>query len=358
MKFASNRGFTLIEMVVTVAVMAILIGLSTPAIYEFMRQRDQQNEEIAQIEIRKAMQAYLADRGILPSDTATGTDAWYNQLAGYSSLSSNDIANDVWGRPRSYIVYLNNTRRLFGNTVNVYYATVHSMGLNGLADPSYINQSGASVSIPGLATTSSAGKLTFAGSTVTTWWKWLGADAQAKVDAFSALRPGGDDVMTRFTNYGEVLDRYNTTLMRMDKLTAALETYARSGYAERVSFCSTAAKTALLCDNGVPEYTVYYPKSSNDTTNTRYSNGTLNISNATNDVQRRQGMEALMNELGLPAEFCCSALSNGSDDLPLPFYYFSNPRPRTSSGCGTRPVHGQTHLPARMTTRNDNTTCG
>lgn len=182
-----NRGFTLVEMVVTVAVMAILVGISTPSIFEFMRQRDNQSEEIALGEIRKAIQAYLADTGELPTDTGTGTNAWYNLLAGYTGLSANEIANDVWGRPRTYIVYINSDRKLFGNSVNVYYASVHSMGINGKAEDTYIDTSGNSVDINGLAVTSDA----FDAPTDSTWWKNLGANSVDRINAYSALRAGG-----------------------------------------------------------------------------------------------------------------------------------------------------------------------
>lgn len=362
-----NRGFTLVEMVVTVAVMAILIGMSTPAIFEFMRQRDRQNEEIAQQQVVKAMQAYLADTGTLPTDTGTGANSWSTLLAAYTDLSADQIANDVWGRPRSYIVYLNNSRKLFGTTVNVYYATLHSMGTNGVAENTYKDSTGTGT-ITGLALTQSGSRTIFAGSTSTDWWKAQGATPDAKVTAFSTMRAGGDDTMTRFTNYSEMLDRYNATVQRLDRLTQALETYARSHYAERVSFCNTAGRTAALCDNGVPEQTIYYPKAipvsgGADAANVQYANGTTFVNNTKADVDRRTDMQALMNELGLPAEFCCTAMENASDGNPMPLYYFSNPRPRTSTSCGARPTLVDGKLPARITTKNSgdsnsDRTCG
>lgn len=366
---ANNRGFTLAEMAITVMVMAILLGISTPAIYAFMRQRDRQNEEINLNEVRKAMQAYLADKGSLPSDTGTGVNAWYNQLAGYTNLSSNEIANDVWGRPHSYIVYLNNARMMFGTSVNIYYATVHSMGLNASAENTYLDSNGASITIPGLAIAAgSNNNNTFAGSTSTSWWKAIGSTPDAIVNAFSSLRPGGDDQMIRFTNYSETLDRYNTTVQRLDHLTQALETYARSGYASRVQACGGASPDPALCANGIPEQTIYYPRASpvyggGDDATVKYSNSTVIVNNANNDTLRRDNMQALMNVLGLPAEFCCSALTNASDGKPMPFYYFSNPRARTDTNCQARPTGAQGKLPARITTinssdGNSDRTCG
>lgn len=360
-----NRGFTLVEMVVTVAVMAILVGISTPSIFEFMRQRDNQSEEIAMGEVRKALQAYLADTGELPTDTGTGTNAWFNLLAGYSGLSSNEIANDVWGRPRKYIVYINSDRKLFGNTVNVYYATVHSMGINGKAEETYIDTNGANVTITGLAVTASA----FDTSTDTTWWKNLGANSVARINAYSALRAGGDDQLMRYTNYAEVLDRYNATVERLDRLTQALETYARSGYAGRVSECSVSTPDPLLCANGIPEQTIYYPRSrpisgAAEAASIKYSDNTIIVDNTVNDTQRRNYMVNLMNRLGLPGEYCCSALENSTlDKLPKPFYYFSNPRARTGTGCAARPAVTDGKLPARITTKNSgdsnsDRTCG
>ena len=370
---ASNRGFTMVELVITVAVMGILLAVSTPSIYAFMRQRDNQKEEIALGEIRKAMQAYLADTGELPADTiAAGFTPWYNKLAGYTSMSANEIQNDTWGRERRYLLYTNTERKLFGNVVNVYYATIHSAGINGKAEKTYIDSTNATVTISGMGVTGTV----YDSASSTTWWKMFSTTAGI-INAFSTLRPGGDDVLLRFTNYAEVLDSYNATVQRLDHVTQALETYARSGYAERVSECSGASPSATRCGSGIPEKTIYYPHSLSkeqtgtgaENANVLYNNPAIIVNNSQSDAARRSSMIDLMNLLGLPAEYCCSALdtfvanATTGERLTKPFYYFSNPRSRGTTGCATRPDFNSAKLPARITTKynsesSPDRTCG
>jgi prepilin-type N-terminal cleavage/methylation domain-containing protein len=349
----SSKGFTLAEMVIVIMVLAVLVTMSTPAIYQFLRQRDRQNEENVQLEIRKALQAYLADKNVLPSPAT-----WSADLAGYTNLSTDQIANDTWNRPRSFITYTDPFRNLQGTNVEIFYATLMSAGPNGNADTS-----------PGVAVDSEA----FADSTHTDWWS-NATGTPGPVASFSALRTGGDDLMTRFTDYPEKLERYNVTVQRLERISSAIESYAKNGYANKVVQCGGLARdpaTGLTgdtsCDNGAPERMIYYPKSlavTNATDTANYYNSTVYVDNAQSDSGRRTSVQGLMRLLGLPDDFCCSALSLGGDGSPKPFYYFSNPRPRNAGGgCGARPDANTIKLPARITTTNDdsaavNPTCG
>lgn len=368
----SNKGFTLVEMVITVAVMAILVSLSMPAIFEYIRQRDSQREEVALAEIRKAIEAYLSAKGTLPSDTLGGANVWYKQLAGYTSLSEKEIMNDVYGRPRMYIRYENDDGRSMQNTsVKIVYATVHSMGVNGKAENKFDG-----TTIAGISLDTATNPVSFKAASDGKWWKGLGGTGTPQVVAdkvvsiFSGLRAGGDDHLMRFTNYSEVLDRYKLTVQRLDTLTQALETYARSKYAERVSWCVTRP-THVNCNSGTPEKLIYYPRSeptaainekqgTTSSHNVMYLDGnTIRVKNNGNEAARKKDMEGLMDLLGLPRDNCCSALTGNA------FYYFSNPRPRAASGCGNRPrtVSASTpineqKLPARVTTDNPTSTCG
>lgn len=365
-RLKANRGFTMAEMVIVVAVLAILVTVSTPVIFQFMRQRDQQNEESAQQEIRKAIQAYLADKSALPDDT---TD-WATALAGYTNLSRAQIATDGWRNPRTYIMYLDSTRNIMGTPVPIYYVTVFSSGVNGKAENKIV-VNGTTTTVSGVAITGTA----FAGSTNSGWWARNGD----RVANFSTVQPGGDDQMMRFTDYPEKLDRYNLTTQRLDRLSQAIETFARSGYAERVAACGDPSLTkdangnitdptwGPLCNNGAPEVTVYYPKATaieGGTDSAVYKTNTVIVNNNQGDAARRTDMQKLVRMLGLPDEFCCSALENGSDSKAKPFYYFSNPRPRGTSGsCTTRPGAADNKLPARLTTQynadsTSSPTCG
>ncbi|TKW60934.1 MAG: prepilin-type N-terminal cleavage/methylation domain-containing protein [Blastochloris viridis] len=353
MNLKSSKGFTLFEMILTVAIMAILVATTTPSIYEFIRQRDKQNEEVAQMQVRKALEAYIADKGVPPSDNDV-TEPWYEKLAGYTSLSANEIANDVWGRPRMYLSYLDTSRNIYGTTVSVTYVTLHSMGENGRAERTE-TVNGSTVTVNGVAVSNNA----FSGSTAsgaTGWWK----NMTDRATAFATVRGAGDDQMMRYTNYEDVLRRYNATRERMDKLSEALETYARSQYANHVAACSSSTTTTATCNSdGTPRLAIYYPRSTARQVTAdaaRYVRDGAIVTEvvvnnaATTDDDRRKNMEDLMARLGLPLEYCCSALNNAADGKPAPFYYFSNPRPRDVSSCGARPGVDAAKLPARITT--------
>lgn len=345
-----RQGFTLAEMIIVITVLAVLVTISTPAIFEFMRQRDRQAEENQLIDLRKALQAYVADKNALPSPTTWATD-----LAGYTNLSINQIANDTWNTPRAFLVYQDTTRNLQGTQVPIFYASIHSAGPNRQAD-----------AITGIAVAGTA----FAPATDAAWWPNL---ANQQVTTFSALTAGADDLLIRFTDYPEKLERYNLTIQRMDRITTALEAYAKNGYANKVTACGNLAKdpdTGLTgdstCDNGMPERIVYYPRSlavAATTDNALYWNTTTYVNNSQSEANRRTAMRGLMRLLGLPDDFCCSAITLASDGQPSPFFYFSNPRPRNAGGgCAARPGVSDMKLPARLTTTNDDTastpTCG
>lgn len=352
MTWTNAKGFTLFEMILTVAIMAILVATTTPSIYEFIRQRDKQNEEVAQMQVRKALEAYIADKGVPPSDNDT-TNPWYEQLAGYTSLSANEIANDIWNRPRMYLAYLDTSRNIYGTTVSVTYVTLHSMGENGEAERTE-RVNGSTVTVEGIALNGKA----FSGSTASGWWKNM-TDRPA---AFAQVRAAGDDQMMRYTNYEDVLRRYNATRERMDKLSEALETHARSQYANHVAACASVTVTTATCNSdGTPRAAVYYPRSTAvqaTADGARYvQNGgivtNVVVNNGATDANRRTQMQDLMALLGLPLEYCCSALNNAADNKPAPFYYFSNPRPRGATACGSRPGADDAKLPARITTTNN-----
>lgn len=359
-RLKANRGFTLMEMIIVIAVLAILVSISTPAIYKFMQQRDLQAEQNTQAEIVKAMQAYLADKGVLPDDTATGVNFWAQQLAGYTNLSMKDMQTDTWNHDRMYVMKQITTRQIMGTQIPVFYVTLFSKGPNGDAE----NKAPDGSTITGIALT---GKEYSAQATGTAWWRNQTTD-DAIVTSFSGISAGGDDVMVRFTDYAAKIDAYNQTLDRLDRLGQALETYARNGYAQKTVAC-VSTPTDPTCMNGYPEQLIYYPRSSStgsagtDTAN-YYDTSTIVNDSATDDVRRTQ-MKTLVRSLGLPDDFCCSAVQMGTDGLPKPFYYFSNPRPRasTGAGCGARPTATGTKLPARLTTTLNpdtatNATCG
>lgn len=347
LKLNGRSGFTVVELLLTVIVLAILLGISMPAIYQFIQRKDLQDEENAQLEIRKALQAYLQEKNQLPASST-----WFADLAGYTNLSQEQMQLDVWKRPRMFITYTDTSRELLGSPVPVYYVSIHSSGPDRKADAA----TGIAVSGNDFAATSS-----------NNWWARM-FSGTTPVTVFSTLKSGGDDIMVKFTDYADKISRYELTVQRLDRIATSLESYARNLYAQRVAFCSDNANALdSKCVDNMPEKTIYYPKSEvYSSTGVVATDAALyyddsvvvkNKQDTASDTERREGMVAMMRKFGLPDDYCCSALSTSTDLGAKPFFYFSNPRPRNTSTCGTRPGVDSTKLPARLTTEY-NGSCG
>lgn len=67
-----TRGFTLVEMLVVVAVIAILLGIMLPALSRARARTREAQRKAALYEIRKAIELYLNQYGVLPGLTGPG----------------------------------------------------------------------------------------------------------------------------------------------------------------------------------------------------------------------------------------------------------------------------------------------
>jgi prepilin-type N-terminal cleavage/methylation domain-containing protein len=341
----SRRGFTLVEMVIVVGVLAILVGISTPALFQMMLQKDVQEEEIALNEIRKAIEAHVADNNTLPTN---GSD-WSTALAGYTKLSQQQIANSVWNAPRTFRIFVAD-RQVQGVGVSISYVTVLSTGPDRTAN--------AATNIP-----VTSGQ--FAAENNAGWW-YRQADPVA---AFGAVAPAGDDQIVTYTNYPEKMTQLQETLRRMNRIVTAMDALSKTRYSELVSQCATEARDAdgnvtgtwaSLCNGGMPERLIYMPRAQpptgTDADTNYYDDPTaapavapIAFNPSGNSATRKTQMQAIMRTLGLSDETCCSALTGE------PFYYYSNPRQKTAAGgcVTTRPGPIDAKLPARLTTTPD-----
>ena len=375
-RLSRSHGFTLAEIIVVVAVMAILASLSAPVLFQFIKQRDVQQEQNNQIELTKAVQAYLDNVKSLPAEAT-----WFTDLARYTNLSPLQIRFDAWGNERRYVMTFT-TQNMLGSNVNIYYATILSAG-NDQTAQSVANR--IPVANPATFTYNAAagGNIGgFAASNNNGWWK-----AQANPEtAFTDTTAAGDDILLRFTDYSSKLEKYQTSLNRLSKIADALESFGKASYAEELA---AAAHVDATNNTATPENMIYYPLSWSNQANgaapdswgnyswragqataTSYNGGryagTIIVNpghgpygyvynGADNNSLRYDSMVMLMRILGLPDETCCSALdsfidTDGVTRREMPFYYASNPRPRSGAACGARPNPraGQATLPARV----------
>ena len=357
-----RRAFTIGEMIIAVAVLAILVGISSPVILHMMRQNEVQNEQNALDRINKALQTYRVEKRRTPNGAT-----WAEELQPYLGWSLAQVQNDTWGTPRAYTKAIapldqGDTRLL------INYTSVMSAGPDRRAAPN-----------PGVSVVGGA----FGPPTHAEWWSHMEsnppqpADRLAMQQAFAALKAAGDDLLVTYTDHDTQLAAAQKTSKRLDRIVKALEFYARSRYANEMRRCQDNP-TDSGCANGRIHSQIYYPRSipvdstgANTDDNGNYFDPRIDYdytvnNQASSDTRRRQ-MQALMRHLGLPEEYCCAASLDregdeaATDDDSSPFFYFSNPRPRLPAPtlCGDRPdPTSNQRMPARVTTNNNDRTCG
>ncbi|MFZ2619727.1 MAG: type II secretion system protein [Alphaproteobacteria bacterium] len=373
-----RRGFTLVETVITVAVLALLVGLSTPPVIEFFIKYKNRQEQITLTIIQKNLDDFAQLYNRVPDDNAANNsfcgsvdtnydtntqNDWYECLAAHSQLSVRAIALDTWGRARVYVARAL-TENVLNVTTTIYYATVHSVGSDRLAS-NILKKGGTTIN--GLAVSSGA----FLPTTHANWWA-RNASVATVAEQFEELQAGGDDHLLKYTDLLNKVEKYSQTSQRIQDIGRALQAYA-----DRYSYLASIT---------LPTYNefVYYPPSyeANTVAAPYYTAssdsfarhdasvrsdlatyGTTVVenrdSNAAQKQDRRSDMIALMRAIGLPDEYCCNALVKDPDASPTadqtqerPFFYYSNPRPMTyvsgASYCNARPLTGS-FFPAVVT---------
>ncbi len=275
-----NGGFTLPEVILIVAVMAILTTMAFPDIVSFFRRQKVEEEKQVQSEIRKAMEAYSNETLELPPQAS-----WSDDLAEFTNLSGAGILNDVWGRPRTYTVYSEDKVYREG-VVTFYYATIASPGEDGIY-------------------------------TSGTW---------NDITSYASFDADLNDIVVKFTDQENKQKRYDETVVRLERIIAALDRYAQAQY-----------NNAVL--NSEPNYDdkVFYPSSTADVPPAAgYGNAVAADVAAIIGAPVQGGdidsMKGLMRLLGLPEDHCCNALSPAS--APEAFFYAANPqRVNAAGGC-------------------------
>lgn len=317
--FLRADGFTLPEVIMVVAVMAVVSAMAFPDIVSFFKRQSFEQEKIVQKEIIKALDAYskaqtghFADdpdmitvplgnvaatsgvQRVNDSEACQAVGGWGYLLSGYSNLSAAEICNDVWGASREYTVAQGALNYRDGNFYT-YHVTILSAGEN---------------------------------KEFNTETAWGTGTPEQVASSYGAYAASGDDHLSKFSDVKLKTELFEETLRRMDRIVEALDRYAQARYNE-----------ALITEEAATGNKLFYPPSMDDINNMapeasapgrvnpRYGTRVINDIEdtlAVSGIDQGQGnhdddMRGLMRLLGLPQEFCCNALTG------KPFFYYSNP---------------------------------
>ena len=342
----NNKGFTIPEVILTISILLVISVLSFGDVSTVLTATYAKEEEANMKEIKKALQSFLQDMGQLPEQNGntlgSGTTHWSQDLAGYTNLSEDQLRFDPWFRERQYKMF-SRTEVFRDTTFETYYAVVYSYGEDGMVD---IGRSLGTlenliftVPPPGDRT---APFINFGG----------GAADMTTYLNFEAAPPGmGDDQFFKITDRQEKMANYEITSKRLAGIVGALQSYALFQMNFAIANAEANWETKLYYPRSVPQDGGTDPDNAtygdevifdaNKFLSTGGAPRTVNTVVGT-DAQRRLDMVELMRLLGLPDSFCCSAMELGTDNLPLPFYYFSNPRRKVGAVCddvrGANPV--------------------
>lgn len=102
----ARRGVTLLEVLVVLAIIALIIGLGAPRLMESFGRARSQAAEVALASLKGAVQLYYIDTGRYPSE-AEGLVALLAAPAGVAGwrgpyIDGGEDLSDPWGRPFLY----------------------------------------------------------------------------------------------------------------------------------------------------------------------------------------------------------------------------------------------------------------
>lgn len=101
-----KAGISLLEIMVTLAIIALIVGLAAPRVMDSFGRAKSQAAEVQMNSVKGALQLYYIDTGRYPSE-AEGLQALISEPAGTSNwqgpyLDSETDVQDPWGRAYIY----------------------------------------------------------------------------------------------------------------------------------------------------------------------------------------------------------------------------------------------------------------
>lgn len=358
MKKLINKGFTLAETVIVIAITAVMATMVVPDIVSFLQFYESRSETETLQEIKSALKAYSEDWGTLPAEPV-----WYQDLAPYTGLSEDTIRFDPWFRERYYRMFNYNysnaiTEGFRGQELTASYAMVMTYGPDNLIDPD-------TVLVDSTGTFDSLAPIPIDPTLALGPMPAVQEDAR---DVYSSLSAGGDDQIIVFTNLPDMVKKIEITKNRIDTIRGAIESYASAKKAADATPTDRLYRPMSWLVPGPAdlnsnydldvrlEVDAYLP---GPFANKRFV--TVIHGTPANEVERRDDMIKLVRFLGLTDDYCCDALQRydhdgiaSTPDTEKALFYYSNPRGTNLpfSNCkAVRPTgaaNGTPFLPVRV----------
>lgn len=320
-KQTSNKlsGFSLVEVIVVMAALAVIVSLSFGDIGRMFERQYEEQEKIDLQNIKKAMEVYAKKEGKLPTNTslcdlqgvrdADSSDMWTIQLAQYSEMSADRMCFDQWGNERHYLTKeVKQSFRGGDYQYRVYFSSVSSEGSNEQQD-------------------------------LVDWANVTGLNGFVEFDGDST-----DDFVIKYTDNQRKLELYEETLRRIELLDQHLERYAR-------------AKRYYAVAADVKDFDNYimFPKDANSTDAGNY------LEDSVDGVESGSGVETIEEEfkatklakvLGIPEYLGTNAITG------KPLWYISNPGPDRTIPCSGSRSSAPFFPPAIIVTTDDKKPAG
>ena len=94
----NNKGFSLVELIIVIAIMAILVGVLAPQLLKYIEKTNVSSDVQLADTVKSAVQTAIMDPAVLADATAVTSIATFNAGAGISSLdgATDAFAAAVW----------------------------------------------------------------------------------------------------------------------------------------------------------------------------------------------------------------------------------------------------------------------
>lgn len=116
---AARAGFTLMELLVVVAILVVLVGVATPIYISYLEKSKVRTAKANAVLLVRALESYQIEHGSLPAEND------------WSSLPFDRLPVDPWNRAYQWTA----TQTVLGDGTTIVKPIVYSLGPNGNMGP-------------------------------------------------------------------------------------------------------------------------------------------------------------------------------------------------------------------------------